>query len=117
MQRQAQALRPEARRQSVWRVVGKLNRFFGVTKAERDQYGAEDFFLRYSRRRRDPAEQRRREKAPLVGQLGTGLKEIRAFCNTGLDKLGDAIALRLVDQRAHVNGLIERIADPQLGHA
>src|SRR5204862_4166137 len=60
VEREVDVLRPDARRESVRRIVGELDRFGGGTERHRDEHGAEDLDLGDRGRRRDGRGQRGR---------------------------------------------------------
>ena len=56
-------------------------------------------------------------KQPLPGQVAVGLVDHRAFGGAALHQIADALDLHRGDQRADVDGLVERIADAEGRHA
>src|SRR6476646_4582867 len=110
-------LRPDARRQSVRRVVRLLDRLLGRAERQHAQHRAEDLLLGDPVALRDIREHGRREPVALLRQLARRLVDLRAFFLARLDERRDAIELLARVDRTDVGVLVERIADAQRRHA
>ena len=107
-QRLGAVARPDRAREAVDRVVREPDRLLLV--AERDHRGhrAEDLLARGAVVVVDRAEHRRRE--PEAGAVGRAAADRHR--RVVRHERGHGLALALRDQRAHLGGLVERVADP-----
>src|SRR5262245_56717759 len=106
-------LRPDARAQSVRRVVRLLDRLLGSAEGEDRQDRPEDLLLRDAIALRHVREDRRREPVALLREPARRLVDLRTFLCARRDELLDLFQLLLRVDRTDVGVLVERIADPE----
>src|SRR6266481_5334526 len=117
VQRNVDALAPDARRQTIDRIVGEFNRFPRRSKRHGSQHRTKDLLLRNNGSRVHVTEQSR-QKIKSARRYGDGrLPAGGAFGDALIDETLDALHLHACDDRADVDGLIERRADAQRVHA
>ncbi len=116
IERNIDIVRPDACRQPEARIVRQRRRLGRRTEAHRNQHRPEDFLLGHRRRRLDPCQQRRAVEESFLRQRAVRLEQFRAFFDPALDPPVDGFPLRLIDNRANVDALVERIADPEMPH-
>src|SRR5262249_36079704 len=116
----AQVLRPNARRQTVFDVIGVIDHFFFAVE-RRDCYdGSENFFSICAARNRQASNDGRLEEitvaATLVGSLGRGTakRDFAAFFLREIDVELYFLELRLVHDRDLLGFFIQRVAQAQL---
>ena len=116
IERQVQVVAPDACRQAEPGVVGQRHRLGRGTERHRHQDRTEDLDLRHRGRRLDTGQQRRRIEVPLRRAGPRWLPQRRALVDALLDQVFDLLQLAGRDDRADVDGLVERVADAQLLH-
>src|SRR5256885_7827769 len=108
----------DRRRQTVFNVVGNLDRVLEVLARNDRDNRSENFFLRDAHLGIDIAEYGRlHEKAMTVVALVQAIAAALQLCTFGLadiNILKVALQLAFIDRRAHICGLVETIADPKL---
>jgi hypothetical protein len=116
----AQVLRPNARGEAVFRVVGVADHFlFSVERRDRN-HGSEDFLAVYSATDGQAGDDGRREKitasASVVRRRGRGPAEgdRTAFLLRELDIKPNFVQLRPRDDRALVGIVFKRVPYPEL---
>ena len=109
-------LGPDAGRESVARVVRQLHRFGRRAEAHAHEHRPEDLHLRDGRRGRDVGEQRRREEPAVAGAAPGGLPHGGPLLLAASHQPLDPLQLHRGHDGAHVDGLVERIAEAQRFH-
>src|SRR4051812_5895730 len=110
-------LRPHPGGQAVGRVVRLLDGLLRRAERQHAEHGAEDLLLRDAVALRDVREDGGREPVALLRQPAWRLVDLGAFVLAGLHELLDARQLLPGIDRADIGVLVERVADPQRGHA
>src|SRR5438034_8529009 len=109
-------LGPDARAETVRRVVRLLDRLIRRAERQDREHRPEDLLLRDPVALRDVREDRRHEPVALLGQAARRLVDLRALLLAGRDELADPLELHRRVDRADVRVLVERVADPQRRH-
>ena len=117
VQRQVDVVRPHAGSQPVTGVVRQFHGLGRGAEGQRDQHRAKDLLLHGSSRRVQPRDQGRLVEQSLFGQLDVRLEHVPALAHARLHPAVHRLPLRLVHDGAHVDGLVERIADAHVAHA
>ncbi len=115
-ERAIDVLGPHRGGEAVAGVVGERDRFVGRAEGHRRQHRPEDLLARQDRRRLDLGDQRRRIETAAFGQRSGRAPHLRALAFARLDQPLDPFELDRRDDRADVDRLVERVADPQRLH-
>ena len=116
VKRQAQILRPDAGSQPEAGVVGERHGLGGGAESQTHQDGSEDLLGDDGARHGRPGAQRRRQKEPVLGQRPRRLPDRRPVGLARLQIALDAVKLAAVDDRAHVDRLVQGMAEPDRLH-
>ena len=119
-ERQANRFAPQRSRQAIAGVIRQLDGFGGRAEGLHHQHRAEDFVDDDFARGSHAGDKGGWVVATALAsaqRAEIGLHDLRATGPRALDEAADALPLRAVDQRAHVDGFVQRIADAQAGHA
>ena len=117
MEGEIDVFRPDGGGEAVTRVVGEFDRLAGGAEADGRKNRAEDLFLGEQVRRADLRCKHRQVEPAGLGQGTVGLPDRGALFFALLDHRTHPIELHLVDQRADIGVLVERVAEAQMAHA
>ncbi len=117
VQRNIDALAPDAGSQTVHRIVGEFHSFPRSTERHRRKHRAEDFLLGYDRSRMNVAEQRGRVIQTTRRHWDGRLPASRSFGDALIDQPLDTLELHAGHDGANVDGFVERRANAQRVHA
>ena len=117
MQREPDIFRPQARRQPVAGMVGKLHCLIRRPEGHGHSNRAEDFLGRDGRAGGHIGQKRGREERPITRNRVRWLVNLSTFLDPLLNEARYPIELHGRNDRAHVDGLIERRTDAQRFHA
>src|SRR5882724_1382362 len=115
-----QVLRPDARREAIFDIIGVIDHFFFAVEGRDCHDGAEDFFAIRATRDRQTGDHRRRKEIPVTTALVRRLRgrttecDFAAFFLSEIDVELDFVELRPVYDCALLGFLVERIAQAQL---
>ena len=107
--------RPDRRGEAVAGVIRQLHGLGWRAEGGGNEDGAEDFLLHQRIGGGEAGDQRGRVEAALGGKGRGALVQLAA--RTGVNHFGDPRVLNGIDDGAHVNAFVERIADAQAIHA
>jgi len=109
--------RPDRGGKPVFGIVGQLHRLGRRAEGHGDDHRPEYLDAGNRRGGLHAGEQRRRIEAAGARHRRARLVQRRAFLQPGIDQVADALQLHRVDDGAHVDRLVERIAEPKRLHA
>ncbi len=114
IERHIDVLGPDRRRQAVARVVRQFDGFRRRTERHAHQHWAKYLILHQRIGCAQTGDQRRRVKASDLGQIARRL--IHLTCCVRINQTCDCLQLLRINDRAHVDGLVERRPHPKLVH-
>ena len=110
-------LAPHARRQSIAAIVGQHHRFIRRAEGHAHQHWPEDFFGRHRRRGFHIGEQRGREETARHGKRNLRLEFFSSLSHALFNQQANPLELDRINDGPHINGLVQRMANPELAHA